>query len=357
MRKQLLLALSFCLLGSFIHASAEGEIITLDLSKPTTPAVIEFTEDGYWVETYNDEIPELVFSPFRISHLKTGDSWGGSSWDSFTISKNGSAEKPSGFDAWGCMTGGGIKTTEDGYILLGSANKIVVDSEIPYVLAYWPAFMEYPGSPHYNTISFDDDYLYEPVGFYVANNPQSYYYNIDGGIAKDGDFFKLIIGGTDAEGNDIDTTVEYYLAWMENGKLYQPEGWEWVDLSSLGAVAELYFTMESTDNGDWGINTPTYFCLDKLQVIKTNQKGTAIQPVAPVASAKVFPTAFSDRITVESEKAINKIQIFDTTGKLIYTANPGNKQYTILTESLTKGGYILKLTDGESFSVHKIIKK
>jgi hypothetical protein len=38
--------------------------------------------------------------------------------------------------------------------------------------------------------------------------------------------------------------------------------WEWLDLKSLGVVAALNFSMESTDMGDWGINTPAYFCLD-----------------------------------------------------------------------------------------------
>ena len=45
--------------------------------------------------------------------------------------------------------------------------------------------------------------------------------------------------------------------------------WEKVDLSALGEVGGIYFTMTSTDTDPmWGINTAAYFCMDKLQVNK-----------------------------------------------------------------------------------------
>lgn len=42
--------------------------------------------------------------------------------------------------------------------------------------------------------------------------------------------------------------------------------WEKVDLSSLGEVTALHFGLTSTDNGQYGMNTPSYFCLDQLTV-------------------------------------------------------------------------------------------
>ena len=356
MKRQLLLSLCAFVLGSFINISAENDIILLDLSKPTVPAVIEYVEDGSWAGTFDDEnYPYLVFSPFKFAHLNGGDSWGGTYWDSFTLSKNGSTARPGGYlDQWGCMAGGGIRTTEDGNLLVGRENRILTDPEIPYLVAYWSSFMEFPGN-HNLSLAFDDEYLYEPVGFYIANHPQAYYYNIDGGIKEDGDYFKLIIGGVDAEGNDMEAKVEHYLAWMEDGKLVQPQNWEWVDLSPLGAVKELYFTMESTDNSSWGINTPTYFCMDKLQVRRTID--TAINVIELKSATKVYPTVFEDYLTVESETEIRQIQLCDLAGKVLYTANISDRRHTVSTETLRKGVYLLKLNDGRSFNVHKIIKK
>ena len=360
MRKQLLLVLGLCILGSFMTISAQSRrTVILDLNKPTVPEVIEYTETGYWIETYNDEdFPHLTFSPFKFSHVHDGMGWGGLSWDGFTISKNGQSKKPEDIveEQWGCMAGGGMQTTPEGYIICDPKGTPLVEKANPYLIAYWSSFMEYPGN-HVNNITFEDDYLYEPVGFYIANHPWSYYYNKEqGGITKEGDYFKLIIGGIDENGKDITATVEHYLAEMIDGEIVQSTDWEWVDLSSLGLVKGLYFIMESTDNGSWGINTPTYFCMDKLQVNKTNRTSTNIAD-AELATVKVYPTVFTDYLTVESENTINRVEIFDLTGKSVYISDISNYYYTIPTGMLSKGVYILKLTDGKSTSTHKIIKK
>ena len=42
--------------------------------------------------------------------------------------------------------------------------------------------------------------------------------------------------------------------------------WKKVDLSELGYVTSIGFSVSSTDTGDWGMNTPAYFCIDKLTV-------------------------------------------------------------------------------------------
>ena len=39
-----------------------------------------------------------------------------------------------------------------------------------------------------------------------------------------------------------------------------------MDLSGLGDIKELYFTMDGSDSGQWGLNTPSYFALDCLSV-------------------------------------------------------------------------------------------
>ncbi len=53
------------------------------------------------------------------------------------------------------------------------------------------------------------------------------------------------------------------------------EGWQRIDLTSLGMVSSLSFSMDSSDKGDFGINTPTYFALDDLTVTAVPEPGTA----------------------------------------------------------------------------------
>ena len=40
--------------------------------------------------------------------------------------------------------------------------------------------------------------------------------------------------------------------------------WTYVDLSSLGKVDQLAFRMTGSRTGDWGLNTPAYFCIDNI---------------------------------------------------------------------------------------------
>ena len=77
----------------------------------------------------------------------------------------------------------------------------------------------------------------------------------------DGDYLKLTI--TADNGN----TIDYYLADYRSADAdehYYVNTWEWLDLTPLGAVKTLSFSMDGSKKGAWGLNTPTYFCLDDL---------------------------------------------------------------------------------------------
>ena len=81
-----------------------------------------------------------------------------------------------------------------------------------------------------------------------------------------GDWFKVIFTGYDVYGQKSGV-VEFYAADYRNGKSYICSEWTKVDLSTLGAVQKVEITMDSSDTGEWGINTPCYICLDNLVYI------------------------------------------------------------------------------------------
>lgn len=88
-----------------------------------------------------------------------------------------------------------------------------------------------------------------------------------GETGDDEDYFYVTLTGYDAHGNETDT-VTFYLAdfRFENNALdYIVSDWTTVDLTSLGSdVWSIKLDFYSSDNGDWGINTPTYVALDNL---------------------------------------------------------------------------------------------
>lgn len=79
----------------------------------------------------------------------------------------------------------------------------------------------------------------------------------------EGDWFKMILTSYDAAGHEI-ATKEVYLADFRNGKSTLLNTWETIDLTSLGKLNFLKITFDSSDKGQWGINTPTYACIDNL---------------------------------------------------------------------------------------------
>ncbi|GAF91706.1 unnamed protein product, partial [marine sediment metagenome] len=123
------------------------------------------------------------------------------------------------------------------------------------------------------TITLDTADVVE--GLYVTNNNYVCYAMLDGDAfskkfggdsGNDPDWFLLTITGKDVDGV-VTSTVDFYLAdyrFADNSADYIVNTWQYVDLTSLGAVKSLEFSLSSSDVGDWGMNTPAYFALDTL---------------------------------------------------------------------------------------------
>lgn len=106
-------------------------------------------------------------------------------------------------------------------------------------------------------------------GMYIANAAYAYSSMTNGdGLAKkfgQGDWYKVTVKGTAADGTF--KTLDYYLADMRSENSadhYILDKWTWLDLSSLGKVTELSFTLTSSDTGQLGMNTPAYFAMDEV---------------------------------------------------------------------------------------------
>lgn len=152
----------------------------------------------------------------------------------------------------------------------------------PYLVANWNSsetaqttFKERSCSISYpnNDGSF---HVFTPVSIDVNNTCYAYYSMTQGDdFAKkfeEGDYFVLEAHGLlDPQGLN-ERTVEINLAkcdanipadqWIINN-------WTTIDLSSLGDVYGIYFTMRSSDSGTWGMNTPAYFALSNFRISTT----------------------------------------------------------------------------------------
>lgn len=78
-----------------------------------------------------------------------------------------------------------------------------------------------------------------------------------------GDYFIITVSGYDSTGVKT-SEVEIPLADFRNSKTYICSEWTKISLESLGKVKSLTFNFTSSDTGEYGMNTPAYFCMDNL---------------------------------------------------------------------------------------------
>ena len=231
--------------------------------------------DGKWIHTMSGDYLSLDFEDFRFTHLTNAmqaqgtDENGMQYWDGFTICTNGD-DTDYGFAGsstswpehqWGCMAGGGID----------SLGKLVKGA--PYLVAYWGYNYEEEGV-HSLQVDFNDSETHRPIGIWVCNHPWAYYgiQHDDGfahSFADNGAQFNLVIHGLDEEAKEAGMPIVHHLAHFHNDDLDISTEWQWVDISSLGQVNAIYFTMESTDvSGVLGMNTAAYFCLGGMEILE-----------------------------------------------------------------------------------------
>ncbi len=237
----------------------------------------EFPQDsaGKWINTYSADQPSLDFEEFRFAHMTNAmqaqgkDENGMQYWDGFTLCTNGD-DTDYGFAGsstswpehqWGCMAGGGLDST--GALIKGA----------PYLVAYWGYNYEAEGV-HSLQVDWNDGLTHRPLGIWVCNHPWAYYgiQHDDGfahSFADNGAQFNLIIHGMDEEAKEAGMPIVHHLAHFHNDELDISTEWQWVDLSSLGQVNAIYFTMESSDvSGVLGMNTAAFFCLGGMEILE-----------------------------------------------------------------------------------------
>lgn len=86
----------------------------------------------------------------------------------------------------------------------------------------------------------------------------------------DGDYLKVVFTAMlgDNEGNK----VECYVADFRDGKSLTATEWNTFDLTALGDNYDsVRVTIETTDTGEWGANTPLYICIDDLSFMEVKK--------------------------------------------------------------------------------------
>ena len=212
-----------------------------------------------------------------------------------------------------------------------------------------------------STILFKDTIV---SGLYVTNSTYAYLSMKNGDVfskkfggetGNDEDYLILTIEGFNSE-NQSSGKVEFFLAdflYSINTNDYILDTWKWVNLSKLGRISKLEFSLRSSDNGNWGMNTPGYFCIDNL-----NHEILTSSPNIQQMQASVYPNPFSDRITISGIKSNAKVVISDVSGRIVNEyVNVSNNQMINRLDNLKSGVYFLEITEGKNRFTTKLLKK
>jgi hypothetical protein len=295
----------------FDNFGAEGEEVLPEKNVEFPLEVADFENLELAAESHmsvstedDDDRTEFTSGDFKFA---TGCMHDWASWWFFGYANSTATKYESLDDQWNNIVGGGYANSKN------------------YGVGYTSAYY----GPCTVTVLNHEGGIAVP-GFYITNSAYTYTSMLNGDayskkFVKD-DWFKLTITGYDAAG-EVTGTKEYYLADLrDEAKAYIINDWRYVDLSGLGKVSKLSFELTSTDNGEWGMNTPAYFCFDNF--------GAEGEEVLPEKNVNIT-TGISDISVVKAQKSY-----YDLKG--------------VGTSNLHKGVNIVRMPDG---SVRKIVVK
>lgn len=134
-----------------------------------------------------------------------------------------------------------------------------------------------------------DSGIRAPQGVYISNTTYAALAMENGEAPSrafaQGDYFQLVITGLDPKGNAVGQQSIFLADFRSSNaeEHYILDDWAWVPLDRLSmgeetGVAALSFQLYSSDVGDFGINTPTYFALDQLTTTATALIGALPDP-------------------------------------------------------------------------------
>lgn len=204
----------------------------------------------------------------------------------------------------------------------------------------------------------------QALGFFVNNGTYSYHdmkngsafsKKFGGSAGTDSDFFKINIQAWKANGIPADTSLSFYLAdytAADSSQDYIIKDWTWVDLKALKDIDSLLITFSSSDTGQFGINTPTYFYLDNFTT-RDLSSTVSLNEMNQLPTIVVYPNPVENKLYIGGIEKIHSLEIFDLNGKLLVSTTAQNQ---IETSSLLPGIYIVSIATEQGRFQKKISK-
>lgn len=211
-----------------------------------------YNGNRYWIDTYNPDFGSWVIAPgVNFTHKAEVTEYDGVKYKSFT------GFVPSIVNDQTDHTGQDWTEFQFGAIAPTAGQG--------YVIAHWDV-RENQNTPLDQRSCLIDFYTTaRPVSMTVTNTAYTYWTMKNGSPFSrpfdDDDFLALDIYGVHKDVPELYETIYLY----RNGKY--ADTWLNVDLTGIGEVEKMFFTMRSSDSGEYGMNVPAYFAIKDMVLV------------------------------------------------------------------------------------------
>jgi hypothetical protein len=164
------------------------------------------------------------------------------------------------------------------------------------------------------------------------------------------DYFKLIIRPY-LNGALKSDSVTFFLADYRGTNDYIVDTWQFVNTAPLGKADSLQLTLRSTDNGQFGMNTPAFFGIDDVQVELPNPVGLNPPENAP---AKIWPRVFHSSVSVTGIVGEFELTLTDIYGRMLRRTSEATMAGL---DDLPEGVYVFTVRTPGAVQSVKIVKE
>ena len=309
----------------FIGANAEAQISFEGyLTDPES-----YDNDG------TDGNPYFDFDPILLNNTYDQE-WG--SFTGFAISNITDNTTPGYGNQFSAYPGAGSDNSV-GYAVAYSNPEIYSENQDVRILSFDISNTTYAGLSMLNGDSFGKKF----------GEPTNASGEVDGTNGED--FFRVWVICENATGSK--DSIEFYLAdyrFTDNTEDYIVDTWQTIDLTQVftGGATNVSMRLESSDNGEFGMNTPAYVAIDNI--LWEAPLGIA---EANESDFKTYPNPVQDKLFIEGPKGILTVTTMNGR-KVLERMHSG---YSSLDFSvLASGVYVLNIATVNGTITKKIIK-
>jgi len=208
----------------------------------------------------------------------------------------------------------------------------------------------------YNNYNADWDAINNSTYAYLSMlDGDSFSKKFGGVTGNDPDYFLLTIKGY-LNGELLPDTLNHYLAdfrFEDNTLDYIQSEWTILDImGTIGGADVLTFELSSTDVGEFGMNTPAYFCMDDVSI--TLSGNTA--ELSTSLDIKVGPNPTTDYVTLTAQQPLEAVTLYDIQGNVRYRSEADRSTQTIDLSQYASGIYTILVSYEGTDYLQQIIK-